>query len=114
MCRPGIAGLENLFLQFIDSAIELLCDRFERFIYDRFQNNRFSLHPGKPFPKYDDAKTIYNDLLTRLDAANGNLNTSTDSYGSADIIYVNKENYEAAAAAIGGDFVETKLWWDKF
>lgn len=27
---------------------------------------------------------------------------------------VNQENYEAAAAAIGGDFVETKLWWDKF
>jgi len=27
---------------------------------------------------------------------------------------VNRENYEAAAAAIGGDMVETRLWWDKF
>ena len=27
---------------------------------------------------------------------------------------VNRENYEAAAAAIGGDLVSTKLWWDKF
>jgi len=42
---------------------------------------------NKPFPKYDDAKTIYNDLLSRLDAAIGNLNTSAESFGSADIIY---------------------------
>jgi hypothetical protein len=27
---------------------------------------------------------------------------------------VNRANYEAAAAAIGGDDVETRLWWDKF
>ncbi|RYY55438.1 MAG: SusD/RagB family nutrient-binding outer membrane lipoprotein [Chitinophagaceae bacterium] len=27
---------------------------------------------------------------------------------------VNRPNFEAAAAAIGGDFVETKLWFDKF
>jgi hypothetical protein len=27
---------------------------------------------------------------------------------------VNGANYEAAAAAIGGDLVETRLWWDKF
>jgi len=27
---------------------------------------------------------------------------------------VNRANYEAAAAAIGGDEVTTKLWWDKF
>ena len=41
----------------------------------------------KTFPKYDDAKTIYYNLLTRLDADIANLNTSADSYGSADIIY---------------------------
>ena len=39
------------------------------------------------FPKYDDAKTIYDDLLTRLDAAIGNLNPANESFGSADIIY---------------------------
>ncbi len=41
----------------------------------------------KPFPVYDDAKTIYNDLLTRLDAAIANLNTGAASFGSADLIY---------------------------
>ena len=41
----------------------------------------------KTFPKYDDAKTIYYNLLTRLDADIANLNTSAGSYGSADIIY---------------------------
>ena len=46
-----------------------------------------ALDINKPFPKYDDAKTIYNDLLSRLDAAIGNLNTSAESFGSADIIY---------------------------
>lgn len=38
------------------------------------------------FPKYDDAKTIYNDLLTRLDAAIGQLAAGA-SFGAADIIY---------------------------
>ena len=41
----------------------------------------------KPFPKYDDAKTIYNDLLTRLDAAIANINTGAGGFGSADLIY---------------------------
>ncbi|MER3497879.1 MAG: hypothetical protein C4308_04220 [Chitinophagaceae bacterium] len=27
---------------------------------------------------------------------------------------VKRVNYEAAAAAIGGDDVDTRLWWDKF
>ncbi|HEV7620975.1 MAG TPA: SusD/RagB family nutrient-binding outer membrane lipoprotein [Flavisolibacter sp.] len=38
-------------------------------------------------PKYDDQKTIYYDLLTRLDAAIGNLSTTGDSFGDADVIY---------------------------
>lgn len=41
----------------------------------------------KPFPVYDDAKTIYYDLLDRLDAAIGSLNASAESFGGADIIY---------------------------
>jgi hypothetical protein len=39
------------------------------------------------FPKYDDAATIYNALLTRLDADIAALNPSAESFGSADIIY---------------------------
>lgn len=40
-----------------------------------------------PFPKYDDAKTVYNDLLTRLDAAISDLNAASESFGEADLIY---------------------------
>ncbi len=46
-----------------------------------------ALDIDKPFPKYDDAQTIYNDLLTRLDAAIGNLNTGVGSFGASDLIY---------------------------
>lgn len=35
-------------------------------------------------PAYDDGETVYKDLLTRLSAAIGNLNTSLGSYSSAD------------------------------
>jgi hypothetical protein len=46
-----------------------------------------ALDINKPFPKYDDAKTIYTDLLARLSTAIGQLNTSVPSLGSADLIY---------------------------
>jgi hypothetical protein len=46
-----------------------------------------ALDINKPFPKYDDAKTIYNDLLTRLDADIAKLKTSAESFGGADILY---------------------------
>lgn len=49
------------------------------------------------FPKYDDAKTVYYDLLTRLDADVAILNTGSSSLGSADIIY-------------GGDAAKWKLF----
>jgi hypothetical protein len=41
----------------------------------------------KPFPTYDDQKTIYYDLLTRLDTDIAALDASSGSFGSADIIY---------------------------
>ena len=56
-----------------------------------------ALDINRPFPKYDDAKTIYSDLLVRLDAAIGHINTSADGFGGADLIY-------------GGDMVA----WKKF
>lgn len=40
-----------------------------------------------PFPKYDDAKTVYYDLLTRLDTAIAGLNTSAGSLGKYDQFY---------------------------
>lgn len=39
------------------------------------------------FPKYDDAATIYADLLKRLDADIANLDASAGSFGAADMIY---------------------------
>ena len=38
-------------------------------------------------PKYDDAATIYSDLLARLDVAIGKLKTTAAGYGSADLFY---------------------------
>ncbi|MDQ2720129.1 MAG: SusD/RagB family nutrient-binding outer membrane lipoprotein [Bacteroidota bacterium] len=46
-----------------------------------------ALNPAIPFPKYDDAKTIYADLLTRLDTCIAGLNVTGTSLGSADQIY---------------------------
>ena len=46
-----------------------------------------ALNPLIPFPKYDDAKTVYTDLLYRLDTCIAGLNTSGSSLGSADQIY---------------------------
>jgi hypothetical protein len=38
-------------------------------------------------PKYDDAYTIYKDLITRLNAAIAAMNTANGSFGSADVMY---------------------------
>ena len=38
-------------------------------------------------PAYDDAATIYQDLLNRVDAALSNLDPASASFGSADLIY---------------------------
>ncbi len=40
-----------------------------------------------PFPKYDDAKTVYTDLLSRLDSCITGLDVSSTAMGSADQIY---------------------------
>jgi len=40
-----------------------------------------------PFPPYDDAKTIYYDLLNRLDTAVNGLNPASGSLGASDQIY---------------------------
>jgi hypothetical protein len=47
-----------------------------------------ALDPVKyPFPVYDDAKTIYYDLLARLDSSIAGMNTSSASFGNADLIF---------------------------
>lgn len=42
---------------------------------------------GHPLPKYDDAKTIYKALITRLTEDNNKLTSSEASFGEADLIY---------------------------
>lgn len=40
-----------------------------------------------PQPKYDDAQTIYKDLISKLTTASNALDTDADSFGDADLIY---------------------------
>lgn len=40
-----------------------------------------------PFPKFDDAKTVYTELLTRLDTCMAGLDVTQSAMGSADQIY---------------------------
>ena len=46
-----------------------------------------ALDGDNALPKYDDARTIYNDLLARLDAGLDLLNPSFEGFGSADLLY---------------------------
>lgn len=41
----------------------------------------------EPTPLYDDAATIYSDLVVRINGAIANLNSSTSGYTGADVIY---------------------------
>jgi len=42
---------------------------------------------GHPLPKYDDAQTIYRDLLSKLNTASDALDADVDSFGDADLVY---------------------------
>jgi hypothetical protein len=62
-------------------AYNLLLNTYGNIPYSQSLNNTI------PFPIYDDAKTVYMDLLTRLDTCIAGLNTGAGSLGSADLIY---------------------------
>jgi hypothetical protein len=54
-----------------------------------------------PFPKYDDAKTVYYDLLTRLDSCIADINTSGTAMGKSDVIYAgNPAQWKKFAATL--------------
>lgn len=63
-------------------AYQTLVDLFGNIVYSEALD--ITNHPT---PKYDDAKTVYFDLATRLDAAIANLDSGYDSFGSADLIF---------------------------
>lgn len=52
---------------------------------------------ANPLPKYDDAETIYKDLISKLAAASATLDSGYGSFGSADLVH-------------GGDVAKWKLF----
>jgi len=62
-------------------AFDLLLNTYGNIPYTQALNNTI------PFPKYDDAKTVYTDLLLRLDTCIAGLDLNSGSLGSADLIY---------------------------
>lgn len=46
-----------------------------------------AMNPDNPLPKYDDAKTVYDDILARLDAVLPTITTSSSGFGEGDLIY---------------------------
>jgi hypothetical protein len=64
-----------------------------------------SLNPENPLPKYDDAKTVYDAILTRLDAAIASITPTAGGFTSGDIIY----NSDMAKWAKFGNSLKLKL-----
>ncbi|RAJ30196.1 SusD/RagB family nutrient-binding outer membrane lipoprotein [Pedobacter cryoconitis] len=60
---------------------------------------------GNVQPKYDDAATVYADLLVRLDEALGKLKVSAAGYGNADLMY----NGDAAKWVKFGNSLKLRL-----
>jgi hypothetical protein len=71
------------------AVVEILQVYAYYYLVTTFGNIPYSeaLNIDDVFPSYDDAETIYTDLLTRLDAAIAGINTSAESFGTADVIY---------------------------
>ena len=62
-------------------AYSILVDTFGNVPYTESNNIE-----SNPLPKYDDAKTIYKDLISRLTADVAALSTSAGSFGAADLV----------------------------
>jgi hypothetical protein len=71
------------------AIIELLSVYAWQNLVDIFGNVPYTeaLDVNNIAPKYDDAATIYSDLISRLNAALAKLDDSEGSFGSADLIY---------------------------
>jgi hypothetical protein len=94
-----------------DTAIlhndEIITDLLEIYAYDMlvmtYGNIPYSQaeNTSIPFPKYDDQKTIFYDLLSRLDTCIAGLNTNTTAMGTSDQIYLgNVANWLKFAATL--------------
>ncbi|OWP63852.1 SusD/RagB family nutrient-binding outer membrane lipoprotein [Hymenobacter amundsenii] len=71
------------------AAIETLEVYTWAVLVDTYGNIPYSeaLDFNKPQPKYDDAKTIYDDLIKRLDTAIGSFDKSAGGLGAADLYF---------------------------
>lgn len=79
---PGIKANKLGIIEILDVySFQNLVDIFGNVPYSQ------ALDINNITPVYDDAATIYLDLLKRLDAAIANLDPAFDSFGSADLIY---------------------------
>ena len=97
----SLANLQSAKTQFFNDVLDKvaasndirIADILEVYAYDLLLNTygnipyTQALNNTIPFPKYDDAHTVYTDLLLRLDTCIAGLNTSGASLGSADQIY---------------------------
>jgi hypothetical protein len=70
-------------------VIELLNIYTYQVLVDTFGDIPYTqaLDPNNVNPKYDDAKTIYADLIKRLNAATSAIITAEGSFGDADLMY---------------------------
>jgi len=79
------AGVQKNELAMVDIlevySFQLLVNTFGDIPYTQ------ALQDAILFPKYDDAKTIYYDLLSRLDTSIAALDASAGSFGGADLLY---------------------------
>lgn len=57
-----------------------------------------ALNVDNALPKYDDAATVYADLVVRLDAALASLKPGADDFGEADLLY----NYGSVTTEVAG------------
>lgn len=71
------------------AIIELLTVYSYQNLVDMFGNVPYTeaMDINNIAPKYDDAATIYRDLITRTDAAVASLDTTAASFGRSDLIY---------------------------
>ncbi len=86
-----VAGpAETAVLNNKKAVIDILMAYSYSVLVDTFGNVPYSEAldiTGHPLPKYDDAQTIYKDLIARLTADSGALTAGSGSFGSADLIY---------------------------
>ncbi len=72
---------------------DAICELCNVYVYstlvNTFGNIPYSeaLNIDKPQPKYDDAATIYTDLIERLNRAIGKINTAEGGFGPNDIVF---------------------------